>query len=337
MVPNAPFLSWCESQGIASPLQLHGIGSDYRFLSSPTDLSAGSILRVPLDACLVANTKEVLAEKLFHEKSLGSKSEYAPYLQMLPPDLSAFQDFPRFWTDERRDLLFGLDGGQVERRIATDERKELDPWAYACVSSRANFLSDYRYSITPLLDFLNHDPSVETYASISEEDGILDLATKRSWKADEEVKISYGALSNIDTLCDYGFVMENNPCNIEMVEIRLMGSPFVAVAVYPDGSVDKSAIYMLRENLATPDEKTMAMSREESALMKFAKPISDRNELDVYSLLASFLDDAASTSFSGADDIGISDVLVSRYLSARASTLQKGIAKILEKYPDLEY
>lgn len=116
-----------------------------------------------------------------------------------------------------------------------------------------------------------------------------------------------------------------------------MGGPSVAVAVYPDGSVDKSAIYMLRENLATPDEKTMAMSREESALMKFAKPISDRNELDVYSLLASFLDDGASTSSSGANDIGKSDVLVSKYLSARASTLRKGIAKILEKYPDLEY
>ena len=336
MVPDAPFLSWCESRGIASPLQLQGIDSNYRYLTSPTDLPAGSILSVPLDACLVANTKETLAEKLLHEKSLGPKSEYAPYLQMLPPDLSAFKDFPRFWTDERRDLLFGLDGGEVERRIATDERKELDPWAYACVSSRANFLSDYRYSITPLLDFLNHDPSVATSAAISE-DGILDLATNRSWKAEEEVKISYGALSNIDTLCDYGFVTENNPCNIEMVEIRLMGSPSVAVAVYPDSSVDKSAIYMLRENLATPDEKIMAMSREESALMKFAKPISDRNELDVYSLLASFLDDAASTSASGADDIGKSDVLMSRYLSARAISLRKGIAKILEKYPDLEY
>ena len=181
MVPDAPFLSWCESRGIASPLQLQGIGSNYRYLSSQTDLPAGSILSVPLDACLVANTKEVLAEKLLHEKTLGSKSEYAPYLQMLPPNLSAFQDFPRFWTDERRDLLFGLDGGQVERRIATDERKELDPWACACVCSRSNFLSDYRYSITPLLDFLNHDPNVGTAATISD-DGVLELSTNQNWK-----------------------------------------------------------------------------------------------------------------------------------------------------------
>ena len=336
MVPDAPFLLWCESRGIASPLQLQGIESNYRYLTSPTDLPAGSILSVPLDACLVANTKEVLAEKLLHEKTLGSKSEYAPYLEMLPPDLNAFQDFPRFWTDERRDLLFGLDGGQVERRIATDERKELDPWAYACVCSRSNFLSDYRYSITPLLDFLNHDPNVGTAATISD-DGVLELSTNQSWKANEEVKISYGALSNIDTLCDYGFVMEDNPCNMEMMEIRLMGSPSVAVAVYPDGSVDKSAIYMLRENLATPEEEMMAMSREESALMKFAKPISDRNELDVYSLLASFLDDAASTASAGAEDVGQSDALISRYLSTRANTLRKGIDKILEKYPDLEF
>jgi len=305
-------------------------------MSTSADLSVGSsILSVPLDACLVANTKEELAEKLAHEKSLGKSSEYAPYVQMLPPDLDAFRDFPRFWSDERRDLLFGLDGGEVERRIATDERKELDPWAYACVSSRSNFLSDYRFSITPLLDFLNHDPLVETSATI--ENGVLNLSTNKNWKANEEVKISYGALSNIDTLCDYGFVMENNPYNFELLEIRFLGNPTVAVAVYPDGSVDKSAIYMLRENLATPEEQAMAaMSQGESlsALMKFAKPISDRNELDVYALLATTLDDAASTASSGADS---GDTLVSTYLSGRASTLRMGIAKLLEKFPDLEY
>jgi hypothetical protein len=182
---------------------------------------------------------------------------------------------------------------------------------------------------------LNHDPLVGTSATISDS-GILDLATNRSWKADEEVKISYGALSNIDTLCDYGFVTENNPCNIECLEIRLMGSPNVAVAVYPDGSVDKSAIYMLRENLATPEEAMMAMGRDEKVL-KFAKPLSENNELDVYSLLASSLDDAASTASSGAEDVASSDALISTYLSGRASTLRKGIAKILEQYPNLEY
>ena len=339
MVPTSPFLSWCESQGIVSPLQLQGIDSTYRYLSTSADLSAGSsILSVPLDACLVANTKEELAEKLVHEKSLGSDSKYAPYLQLLPPDVEAFREsFPRFWSDERRDSLFGFDGGQVERRIATDERKELDPWAYACVSSRSNFLrssSDYRYSITPLLDFMNHDANVGTSATI--ENGILDLSTNRNWNAEEEIKISYGALSNIDTLCDYGFVMEDNPCNVEVLEIRLLGSPSVAVAVYPDGSVDKSAIYMLRENLATPEEATLAMSREESPLMKFSKPISDRNELDVYSLLASSLDDAASTSASGAEGAR-DDGLISTYLSGRAGTLRRGIEAILQKYPDLEY
>jgi len=305
-------------------------------LSTSADLSAGcSILSIPLDTCLVANTKEELAEKLVREKSLGSDSEYAPYLQLLPPDVEAFREsFPRFWSNERRDLLFGFDGGQVERRIATDERKELDPWAYACVSSRSNFLSDYRYSITPLLDFLNHDANVGTSATI--ENDTLDLSTNRNWKAEEEVKISYGALSNIDTLCDYGFVMEDNPCNVEVLEIRLLGSPSVAVAIYPDGSVDKSAIYMLRENLATSEEAALAMSREGSPLMKFSKPISDRNELDVYSLLASSLDDAASTSASGAEEAQ-DDSLISTYLSGRAGTLRRGIKAILQKYPDLEY
>mmetsp|Transcript_39652 Transcript_39652/g.81503 ORF Transcript_39652/g.81503 Transcript_39652/m.81503 type:complete len:334 (-) Transcript_39652:718-1719(-) len=333
MRPEAPFLSWCTAQGIASPLQLQGIGTSYRYLASPNDQPEGRILEVPLDACIVDSTKEALAERLAHERSIGSKSKYGPYLDVLP-DLESFSNFPRFWTPKRRDFVFDYDGGEVERRVATDERKELDPWAYACVSSRANFLNDYRYSLTPLLDFLNHLSTVGTSASINDEK--LSLSINRELKAGKEVYISYGALSNIDTLCDYGFVSSDNPCNIEMMEIRLLGSPSVALAVYPDGSIDKSAVAMLRQNLATPEELEMAQSRDRNILTKFSSQLSDRNELDVFSLVCSSLDDGAQTASSGAAEAG-SDQLVATYLSARAATLRRGIAKILEQFPDLEY
>ena len=333
MKAEAPFLSWCAAQGITSPLQLQGVGTSYRYLASPSDQAGGRILRAPLSACIIESTKEALAERLAHERSIGSKSKYAPYLDVLP-GLDSFADFPRFWAHERRDLVFDYDGGEVERRIATDERNGLDPWAYACVSSRANFLNDYRYSLTPLLDFLNHDCTVGTSASIG--DGELSLSINKELVAGKEVYISYGALSNLDTLCDYAFVSTDNPCNFEMMEIRLLGSAPVAVAVYADGSIDTSSIAMLRQNLATPEEVETAQRREQSIFLKFSSPLSDRNELDVFSLLCSSLDDAAQTASSGAAGAG-SDQLISTYLTARASTLQKGIDKILKKFPGLEY
>ena len=337
MIPDAPFTSWCTSQGIKSPLELKGVGSGYRYLAAKNDISSEeALLSVPLDACVIDDTKEGLAERLYHERSLGSESKYDAYIGVLP-DLDSFASMPRFWSPDRLARVSDFDGGQLEQRVATDAKKELDPWAYACVSSRSNFLNDFRYSLTPLLDMLNHDGTVGTSASISDE-GELCLSVKEKAKAGDEVFISYGALSNIDTLCDYGFISSDNPCNTELMEIQMLGLDPVILPIYSDGSIDNGAIAMLRESLAASEERDEDRKRGGSAWLPFRKPLSDRLEYDVFSLVASSLDGCAEKGRLGEDGSREGgDEMAAEYLKGRVGVLEKGISKILERFPDLEY
>ena len=64
--------------------------------------------------------------------------------------------------------------------------------------------------------------------------------------------------------------------------------------------------------------------------------ISERNEIEVYALVAGELDEAAYQAKQGiseADDR--KDAVVKAYLQGRYQTLQKGIDWLKEKYPDL--
>lgn len=65
-----------------------------------------------------------------------------------------------------------------------------------------------------------------------------------------------------------------------------------------------------------------------------AKPLSERNELDVQSFIASSLDEAVYDAKAGASE---ADDLVKLYLNERAKLLDLGIQRIKSKYPDLEY
>mmetsp|Transcript_52261 Transcript_52261/g.62964 ORF Transcript_52261/g.62964 Transcript_52261/m.62964 type:complete len:176 (+) Transcript_52261:21-548(+) len=163
------FYSWCDSRGIITPLQITGIDTPYRFMTCDKPQDPGSILGIPLTACQTADTPEQLAEQLLFERNQGSKSEYAPYLNVLPTleDDGALQDMPRFWSSSRLDAI--TDSGMVQSRVERDARPRLDPWAHAIVSSRSNYLNDYSFALTPVLDMLNHDATIKTRAKIDED------------------------------------------------------------------------------------------------------------------------------------------------------------------------
>ena len=136
---------------------------------------------------------------------------------------------------------------------------------------------------------------------------------------------------------DYGFITENNPCNSESIGIRMMGRQPFSVTVYADGSIDSGAKATLRYYLANEEELEIFDSIEKgSGLGILAKPLSDRNELDVQSFIASTLDEAAYDAKAGSADAG-DDEIVSMYLNERAMLLDLGIQRIKAKYPDLEY
>jgi hypothetical protein len=75
---------------------------------------------------------------------------------------------------------------------------------------------------------------------------------------------------------------------------------------------------------------------KESGLGILAKPLSERNELDVQSFIASTLDEAAYDADAGASEIG-NDEIVRLYLTERSKLLNSGIQRIKAKYPDLEF
>ena len=194
---------------------------------------------------------------------------------------------------------------------------------------------------------ITHDATVPTKARLNQNKGfakavgdplnVLCLTSGRAYSAGEEGFISYGNLSNLDTLVDYGFVAEGNPCNTETVGVRMMGREPFSVAVYADGSVDSGAKATLRYYLANEEELEIFSQVEKGrGIGVLAKPLSDRNELDVQSFIASTLDEAAYDCKTGAADAG-DDQLVASYLSERSKLLELAIQGIKAKFPDLEY
>ncbi len=354
-----PFQSWCTAQGILTPLNLCG-ELPYRFMKYDDNQLMnknidqgginGPILRVPLHACIIADTPEELSKRLAEQRELGDESKFAPYIDVLP-DLEYYKEIlPRFWSEERLDLVTEGDGGEVYRKIHEDDCSDLDPWAYACVTSRANYVQDHGFAMTPILDMINHDSASLTSAAILEEE--LFLSVDNTFQNGEEVFISYGELTNLETLCNYGFVSDltkSNPCNSESVVIRMMRKQPVKVVISSmDGSLDLGSIAILRSYLASPaeisakekererdsEEKTMSTS----VLSLFASPISESNEEEVYSFIASFVDEALYDAKSGTVKARENnDNLVERYLQARVETLAKGLEFIKSKFPHIEY
>lgn len=366
------FLSWCASQGIESSLQLQG-SHPYRYVSCEKDLTPDSktnrvpLIRVPLESCLKGDSQTALADRLIFEKMLGDDSLFAPYLKMLPPPpdedkSSSLWELPRFWNDDRLDSISNFDGGQLEERLEatkyTDEEKLTDEWALACVKTRSNFLDDGTYAMTPLLDMMNHDPTIRTKAQVlgrkekGKEKGFekttqlfdlpngpaLELAVlDHSFQAGDEVFMSYGDLTNLDTLCDYGFVADDNPCNVECLDVRLILSPDpVKVAVSSDGTIAPETLAQLRSMLATPVELE---GKNKDQLDDFLEPLSDNNELESLAFLATELDMSSQEARRGVLEAATvrEDKMATAYLAARAKTFEQAIETIKERYPDLEY
>jgi hypothetical protein len=369
------FLAWSQAKGIKTPLDLVGEGS-YRKMVLPSDTTKlmsqstskdlVQLVQAPLDACLIGEDFETLVDKLKFEKRLGNDSEFAPWIDQFPA-LEEFSGMPRFWSQERLDFVSQFDGGQLEARMGQDKlrfNKVDDQWALACVDSRSNFLPDNTYSMTPLLDMLNHDPRVKTSARIDGADRLLLEATydtifveeensksnnwadqvfggffgggsnKASFQPGKEVFVSYGDFDNMETLCNYGFVAEDNSVNTDTFRVRVMRKAPAYLVIEKDGSIDNLfntiSLTDLRVNLLAEKEFELLNDYDGDGM------ISERNEIEVWAVIAGELDEAAygaKMGISQAEDRN--DDMVASYLKGRYGTLQKGIDWLKTKYPDL--
>jgi len=350
------FKKWCTQKNIISPLDVKiRKGKDnYRFMeySDDGELFAnrpekinGPILRVPLSVCIVASTPEDLALELEKERDLGVNSAFAPYIKVLPNLLSSsLQSMPRFWSDETLHKVSEFDGGQIYQRVeivkTTCKERNLDDWALACVNSRANFIGD-GFAMTPVLDFLNHNSLSKTTAKILERE--LFLSVENKYQKVEEVFISYGDFTNLETLCDYGFVDDSNGCNKEYVDVFIIRQNPVRVTISGDtGMLNPGSLALLRSYLAPQEDVEQLLVNDEtlSSNSVYARPISDALEEDVYSLVASFVYEAICNAKNGIHWVGKEGKeggMIERYLSWRIATLSKCLSFIKEKFPDILY
>jgi hypothetical protein len=379
----ASFVAWSTSQGITTPLQLV-IENSYRYMTLPSgdsqlfEKAASSesvnLVAVPLEACLVADDSQALAERLIHEKSLGEDSKYAPWLDMFP-SLDDFQGMPRFWAPERLELVQKFDGGQLADRMKFDQLrfdKIDDQWALAVVDSRSNFLPDGTYSISPMLDMFNHDSTIPTSATVEDGRLLLDVSPKAFFVPDEpaqeeekpdwkkqmfglfrgptssssdakssnrkrkgsEIFISYGDLNNLETLCNYGFVPDHNGCNTETFQVRMMRQPPATIVVDDTGSMDNVFNQLTLSSLRL----NLATVDELEELQMYAQGarISDKNELEVYALIGGELEEAVYEAKNGVKEAEeVNDALAAAYLEGRRSTLQKAAERLQRKYPEI--
>lgn len=123
---SSVFLGWTASQGIEAPLDLsHRI--DGRFMVCRESVSDGEdLVRVPISACITADTLESLAERLAYERKKEGASKFAPYIDVLPTldkesGMPSLLSLPRFWDTKRLEGI--TDGGQLEARMLNDDRK----------------------------------------------------------------------------------------------------------------------------------------------------------------------------------------------------------------------
>jgi hypothetical protein len=371
-----PFQSWCKAQAISTPLQLIGDGNyrSMRLPPSQVELMSQStspngslnVVQVPLDACIIGEDLPTLVEKLKYETGKGEDSKYAPWLALFP-SLEDFQEMPRFWEDKRLDFVRQYDGGQLHSRMEIDKQRINrceDAWALACVDSRSNFLPDETFSITPMLDMFNHDASYKTSARVDgghrfmleiAQDSIFESnsssknwggwtdqvlgffkgSTSSGYQAGAEVFVSYGAFDSVETLTNYGFVSDKpNVCNIEQFKVRslgMSGSGPAILIVDNEGNIDNLfntiSLNSLRRSLATTEEREKYEGNGK---------ISDRNEVEVFALIAGELEEAADNAKTGVAEAELQkDMLVARYLRERQRTLNLGLKWLRNKYPEV--
>lgn len=425
------FMSWCTASGLQSPLQIRErANTGYRYVVLGDSEAAAyynkrnriKLIDIPLNMCMVSPTSDGLADRLLYEKTLGTNSFFAPYLELLP-SLEYYQAvLPRFWTQERWTLVNAGDQGYLSAAHALDESRlqfACDDWAQACVDSRSIYIprthssdgggsrqGSEEYSLTPLLDMINHKPLVPTNlrktttamkkniqtSNDENEDGDISekqeterlelrisripnekgttpftgnqrnilssftnlfssknkVSTKGSdmrVQDEEEVFISYGSFTNIETLLNYGFVAPNNPCNQEKIKVQMIRQSPVSLTFNPDGTWNDGGVGRLRRYLATPQELESYYAQEDATgvvIMNTPRRqqdsvpfLSRRNEGEVMALIGGTLEELLIDTRDAAQQATENqhDTVVSTYLQERCHTLKRAMDRIQQEFP----
>ncbi|CAB4446466.1 unnamed protein product [Rhizophagus irregularis] len=187
---------------------------------------------------------------LIHEKLLGEKSFYSPYINILPKHINSLLNYDE---NEINYLLKGTDieNFVIERRLQLKncyeeilERLpsdglllkekmtwELYLWAHSIVTSRSfpnRFIDpddpDPKEVLIPLADSLNHKPRQKITWEFSDGNS-MQLIAGETIECGKEIYNNYGPKSNRELLIAYGFCIKDNPDDWVMIKLNFDQDP----------------------------------------------------------------------------------------------------------------
>eukprot|EP00276_Gloeochaete_wittrockiana_P008005 CAMPEP_0184644264 /NCGR_PEP_ID=MMETSP0308-20130426/1017_1 /TAXON_ID=38269 /ORGANISM="Gloeochaete witrockiana, Strain SAG 46.84" /LENGTH=351 /DNA_ID=CAMNT_0027072701 /DNA_START=444 /DNA_END=1499 /DNA_ORIENTATION=+ len=211
-------------------------------------MTKATCLEGPLGEALAADGKDrsefvVLALQLLYERSLGDRSFWAPYINILPDSV----DLTIFWPEDVViKLLQGSPALTATRRLRAqvdaawnDIRTVLLPqfpklfpsavfhqtsfeWAFSMVVSRAVFLQSRNcIAMVPFADMLNHSDASNKFLYFDPRAKSVRLRANRDYEPGEQVFVSYGQKSNAELLVGYGFAIRDNLYDSVELELGL--------------------------------------------------------------------------------------------------------------------
>jgi hypothetical protein len=194
--------------------------------------------QMDLNALLKLTSFQIVCLYICLELKRGENSWWVPFWNSLPP-LSDFESSPLTWK------LSGKSGKSLPRStqrhcdkmytrfmtdfaIVTELIKSLNTdmvitqeefhWAWFCVNSRCLYMEipeshskADNFTMAPFVDLINHSPNEQCILKIDHSG--FHVLTSTDYESNHEIYLSYGPHSNEFLLCEYGFMLTENPWN----------------------------------------------------------------------------------------------------------------------------
>ncbi|PXF48558.1 SET domain-containing protein 4 [Gracilariopsis chorda] len=278
-----------------------------------------------------------LSVLLIDQQLAGATSKFHAYVSALPADptcvlwayetygrTSVIPSLSRYHMDMPADLYHKLIKSRYQRfRRALPKHLQHSMslknfcWSLSNVASRAfaipppqlSSCNTLQFALLPMLDMANASTHAPTRIRFDRENQMIRVATGASYRAGDQVYVSYGSKSNDDFMFFYGFVEGDNPANsVTITDFRewvlrlaYRVSPVCdswdrklkvlrdAGVLHPDKTfsfsmdkLDESLLFVLRITLATPCQlETYQEETKRSSSKKFIT-IDLGNELAVW-------------------------------------------------------
>lgn len=145
-----------------------------------------------------------------------------PWVSSFPSTIG----LPLFWNSvsnlpEVYQVLVESQRAQVDEEFLESglQNRQRFEWAWACVNSRCLYWDVGRdpkqqMTLAPFVDYLNHTPDQSKSVRVETKLGTMRVLAGCDASPGEEIMLNYGPHENGKLLCEYGFVVDNNPWEI---------------------------------------------------------------------------------------------------------------------------